>query len=160
MSKDMILHQLHIARGITSNYLKSFPEEIADIVPTGFNNNIRWNFGHIPVVTEKLVFAPVGENILLPKEFFAFFNAGTHPKDWEEPAPSFLEIDSILTEQKKRLINRFSDRLDEKLSKPFELRKNMTFHTIGELLLFSCYHEAMHIGTIKSMKKAIDAEKV
>jgi hypothetical protein len=45
-----IIHHMETVRRMTEQTMKEIPEEISDIIPKGFNNNIRWNFGHIVFV--------------------------------------------------------------------------------------------------------------
>lgn len=52
---------MEIVRGITMKSINRIPEEIVDIVPKGFNNNIHWNFGHIAFIQEKLVYGVLDE---------------------------------------------------------------------------------------------------
>jgi uncharacterized damage-inducible protein DinB len=153
-----IIRHLETVREITEQMIKKIPEEISDIVPKGFNNNIRWNFGHIASVQEKLVFRILGEEMGIPKEYEQFFGAGTKPADWEGTPPSLAEIAVVLTEQKTRIKDFIQGRLHEKLPTPFTNRAGITFYTLGETLLFSFYHEALHVETIKRLYRSISSK--
>lgn len=146
---------MEVVREITVKSINRIPEDIVDIVPIGFNNNIRWNFGHIAFIQEKLVYGVSGEKMSLPKEYEDFFSAGTKPADWKGTPPSLAEISAILTEQTERIKEFVPGRFSEKLSKPFTNRAGITFETLGETLLFSFYHEGMHMETIKRVYRAI-----
>lgn len=153
--EQTILNHMEVVRKITEKSIDRIPEEITDIVPEGFNNNIRWNFGHIAYIQEKLVYGVLGEKMSLPKEYEEFFSAGTKPADWKGTPPSMAEISAVLTEQTARIKEFVPGRFQEKLSIPFTNRAGITFHTLGETLLFSFYHEGMHIETIKRIYRAI-----
>jgi uncharacterized damage-inducible protein DinB len=154
--EQTIIRHMETVRGITEQTIKKIPEEISDIIPKGFNNNIRWNLGHIAFVQEKLVFGLLGEEMSIPKDYEQFFSAGTKPAEWEGTPPSLAEIAMILTEQKKRIKDFIiQGRLHEKLPTPFTNRGGITFYTVGETLLFSFYHEALHIETIKRLYRSI-----
>ena len=146
---------METVRGITNQSMKKIPEEISDLIPKGFNNNIRWNFGHIAFVQEKLVFGLLGEEMNIPKEYERLFGAGTNPTEWKETPPSFTEIAEILTEQKTRVKDFLQGRLHENLPTPFTNRGGITFYTVGEAFLFSFYHEALHIEAIKRLYQAV-----
>jgi DinB superfamily len=157
--EQTIIHHMETVRGITEQTIKRIPEEIADIIPKGFNNNIRWNFGHIAFVQEKLVFGLLGEEMSIPKNYEQFFAAGTKPAEWEGTPPSFAELAVILTEQKARIKDFIiKGRLHEKLPNPFTNRGGITFYTVGEAFLFSFYHEALHIETIKRLYRSISSK--
>ncbi|USK62359.1 DinB family protein [Peribacillus asahii] len=155
--EQTIIHHMETVRSITEQTLKKTPEEISDTIPKGFNNNIRWNFGHIAFIQEKLVFGLLGEEMNIPRDYERLFGAGTKPAEWKETPPSFAEIDEILTEQKTRIKNFIPGRFHEKLQTPFTNRAGITFYTFGEVLLFSFYHEALHIETIKRLYRTISS---
>ncbi|KON88209.1 DinB superfamily protein [Sporosarcina globispora] len=153
--EQTIFKHMETVRGITEKSINRIPEEISDIIPEGFNNSIRWNFGHIAFVQEKLVFGISGEAMKVPMNYEHFFGAGTKPADWTETLPSFTEIASVLSEQKPRIKTFLHGRLDQKLPSPFINRSGITFHTTGEAFLFGFYHEAMHMETIKRIYRSI-----
>lgn len=156
--EQTIIHHMKTVRKITEQTMEKMPEEILDVIPNNFNNNIRWNFGHIAFVQEKLVFGLLGEEMGIPKNYEQFFGAGTKPAEWKETPPPFTEIAAILTEQKVRIKNFIQGRLHEKLPTPFTNRGGITFYTVGEAFLFSFYHEAVHIETIKRLYQSISAK--
>ncbi|MDI2587953.1 DinB family protein [Psychrobacillus sp. NEAU-3TGS] len=153
--EQTILHHMETVRSITIKSINTIPEEITDIVPEGFNNNIRWNFGHIAFVQERLVYSVLGEKTSLPVEYEKFFGPGTKPADWKETPPTLTEISSILAEQTERIKRFVPERFSDKLPTPFTNRMGISFYTLGETLLFSFYHEAMHMETIKRIYKTI-----
>jgi DinB superfamily len=155
--EQTIFHHMETVRGITEQTIKRIPEEVSDLIPEGFNNNIRWNFGHIAYVQEKLVVGILGEEMNIPKDYERLFSAGTKPAEWNETPPSLTEIAMILTEQKTRIKGFLPGRLHEKLPTPFTNRAGITFYTAGEAFLFSFYHEALHIETIKRLYRSISS---
>ena len=65
--REFLFNQLKAVRGDTINVVKELSESQADSIPEGFNNNIRWNLGHVYVVQELFAFA-----------FINFFNFLAH----------------------------------------------------------------------------------
>ncbi|EWG11027.1 DinB family protein [Cytobacillus firmus] len=153
--EQKIFDHMETVRGITEKSIQRIPEDMADIIPEGFNNSIRWNFGHIAFVQEKLVFGISGETMNVPMNYERLFGAGTKPADWNEPPPSFKEIAFVLTEQKPRIKTFLHGRMDQKLPSPFTNRGGITFYTAGEAFLFGFYHEALHMETIKQIYRSI-----
>ncbi|GGJ66669.1 putative damage-inducible protein DinB [Anoxybacillus voinovskiensis] len=153
--EQTILRHMETVRGITEKTIEKIPEAIADIVPPGFANNIRWNFGHIAVVQEKLVLGVLSEEMGLPEAYGTFFAPSTKPEEWKETPPTLAEIAEVLKEQKRRIAQFIPGRWHDKLPTPFTNRAGITFYTVGETLLFSFYHEAMHIETIKRIYRAL-----
>ncbi|MGJ9457308.1 DinB family protein [Oceanobacillus sp. CF4.6] len=149
--EQTIFHHMRKVRGITEKSIKRIPEDTSEVIPKGYNNNIKWNFGHIAYVQENLVYGVVGEESGLPIEYKELFSPGTKPADWQIAPPSLSEIASILTEQQSRVEEFLTGRLEEKLTTAFTNSRGLTFNTLGETFLFSFYHEAMHMETIKSI---------
>ncbi|WP_419880897.1 DinB family protein [Peribacillus sp. B-H-3] len=156
--EDLIFRHMETVRGITENLIKKFPEETADIVPEGFNNSIRWNFGHIAFIQEKLVFGLLGKEGGLPEEYEEFFKAGSKPADWSDAPPSMSEIADELSKQKSRIRSFLESSMDIKFPEPFTNKAGIKLYTSGEAFLFSFFHEAMHIETIKLIYRKISSQ--
>lgn len=156
--EQIIMNHMDLVRSVTEKNLNKIPEELWDIIPYGFNNNIRWNFGHIAYVQEKIVFGLLGEPMGIPEEYERFFSAGTTPVEWDGTPPSLEEISQVLTEQKVRIKEFLEGRLEEKLPRPYTNKGGISFNTVGEIFLFSFYHEASHIETIKRLHQVISSK--
>lgn len=128
--------------------------ETLDRIPSGFNNSIRWNLGHILYVQEQIVFGLAGEQMAFPKSYEGLFGNGTKPVDWTTEPPSLETLIDGLKEQPARIQQAFSDRLETPLVKPF-----LGQETIGEIISFSLFHEGVHIGVIKGLQYAMKGEK-
>lgn len=153
--EEMIFRYMDTIRDYTIETIDKLPEETADVIPPGFNNNIRWNFGHIAFIQDRVTFKQLGEEMGVPKLYKLLFGPGTKPADWQFPAPTLDELSDELSNQKARIREFLSGRLDEKLDPPFTNGIGLTFHTIGECLLFTFYHEALHMEAIKRINLAI-----
>ncbi|NET74148.1 MAG: DinB family protein, partial [Sphaerospermopsis sp. SIO1G2] len=61
-------------------------------IPTGFDNNIAWNVGHIITVQQSLIYRLSGLQTHTSKPFAKLFNPGTSPADWAtNPDPAELQ---------------------------------------------------------------------
>lgn len=147
-----IFKQLDFARKSTLRVVEGLDEQTADIIPAGFNNNIRWHLGHIYTIQEQLSFHFAKEPLVLPADFKALFGNGTKPADWQVTPPSVAELVSMLTEQTERirvtLENRLADKATYKIG-------SLEFESVGELISFSMYHEGMHVTSIKDYKRLL-----
>ncbi|KZE36977.1 DinB superfamily protein [Bhargavaea cecembensis] len=157
--EDLIFRHMQTVRELTLKCLDDTPEEITGIVPAGYRNNIHWNFGHILFIQERLALEVAGEEMELPEKYRSYFSAGTKPSDWAGAPPTLVEIREALDTQTDRLQKLRAGRLDEPLPEPFTNRMGLTFRMAGETLLFSFYHEALHLETIRQMRKRIRADE-
>ncbi|QHE54016.1 DinB family protein [Pontibacillus sp. HMF3514] len=160
MNDEMIFQQMHFIRNRTVAALDATTEEMADIMPEGFNNSIRWNLGHIFVAQERLIHGFVQEEPQLPPHYVEWFNANTSPETWDKDAPTLSELREHLVQQPKRLEDKFKGRLSEKGPQPFKLGEDTVFTTLAEVVSFANWHEGLHQGTITSLKRAQGAEKL
>ncbi|WP_280771927.1 DinB family protein [Salipaludibacillus daqingensis] len=148
-----VIKQLSFVRQLTTNAVKGLSEKELDNVPENFNNNVRWNLGHIYVIQEKLAFHAANEAMQLPENFERLFARGTKPNDWNEEHPSIDKLLEMLTEQPNRIQKELGNRIDEKVNEPYTTSSGLTLMTIGEFLSFSLYHEGLHFNTIKLLKR-------
>jgi len=148
-----IFDQLKVIRTNTVNAVKELTENQADLVPEGFNNNIRWNLGHVYLVQERFAFGFTEEPMLMPDGFTELFGRDTKPSQWKVQPPTLPELIQLLEDQTSRIKEKLNNRLDEAVVKPFVMPSGLSLKTIGEFLTFSMYHEGMHVQTIKMLKK-------
>ena len=155
--REFLFNQLKVVRSNTINAVKELSESQVDSVPKEFNNNIRWNLGHIYLVQEKFAFGflPESELMQMPEGFTELFGKDTKPSEWKVQPPTLAELIKLLEDQTSRIKEKLDDRLDEVLAKPFNMPSGLTLKTIGEFLTFSMYHEGMHVQTIRILKKLI-----
>lgn len=149
---NYLFEQLDFVRNVTVSIANEVSESQADEIPEGFNNNIRWNLGHIYLVQEQFAFNFAQEPMQIPEGFRDVFAKGTKPTDWTVQPPQLSELIELLKEQPIRIREKLIHRLDEKVVNPFTLG-GLTLNTIGEFLTLSLYHEGGHTQTIKMLKK-------
>jgi uncharacterized damage-inducible protein DinB len=155
MTNDMVLRQVEVVRAITLQKLESITEDEADIMPKGFNNTIRWNFGHILIVQDQLASNFAGLPQQLSQEFITLFGNRTRPSEWQVEPPTLKTLKYELEKQNAYIKESLGNRLQEKAVKPF-VRLGFKMETIGEILAFSLHHEGMHTGVIYAIQRAIN----
>jgi hypothetical protein len=155
MNEEMLFQQMNFIRTRTITALDATSETIVTEIPNGFKNNLLWNFGHIFLAQDNLLYSFLKEKHNVPPHYLELFNMGSSPHNWNLKPPSLSEIRSHLIEQPDRIMESFSGRLNEKGEKPFTLRSNIQFHTLGEVLGFANWHEGLHQGYINSIKRAL-----
>lgn len=156
MNEEMLFTLLETARTGTlaaAKKVESDYSDFADTIPEGFNNNVRWNLGHIATITDQLANYPAGEKPDLAKPFHKSFANGSSPKNWNDETPSLDDIIQALEEQPKKLKEKFAGRLSDPLPQPFSL-VGVEFKTVSDLIAFNLYHEGLHTGQINTMLRA------
>ncbi|WP_027415987.1 DinB family protein [Aneurinibacillus terranovensis] len=150
--------QFEHARGGTLRVLDSIPAGMADVMPPGFRNTIRWNAGHILVVAEQFLFGLLAEQMQMPKEYKDLFGNGTKPADWTGDIPSLEVLVGQLKEQGERAKDILAGRSGRKLAKPYPLGSGRTLETSDDVFNLALYHEANHTGYIQALKRTIEGQ--
>ncbi len=141
-------------RGFTLGIIKDLSHEQLLTIPTGFNNNILWQIGHLLYEQYQFFYGFTGQPLPLPEggaeAYKALFDNGTSPKTWETPPDvagilaEFASIsDTIIADANAGKFDGFQGR---------ELRPGLLLNDINHLAAFHCVHEGMHMGAIKAIK--------
>ena len=148
---NFILDQLNFIRRQTINYVKDMSDNKVQVIPTGLNNNIIWNLGHIYVVLEKFAFQLSEEPTKYPVNMNKLFDPGTQPSTWDMEAPTISQIVYLLSEQMERIELTLPDKMKNEIPTPYKSSTGLTFNTVEQLMGFCIYHEAMHFAVIKNI---------
>ncbi|KAA3640308.1 MAG: DinB family protein [Bacteroidetes bacterium] len=133
--------------------IKGLSQEQFNKIPDGFNNNIAWNFGHIIVTQQLLVYALSGAKTIIPTDIINLYRKGTSPttpvtQEQIDELKSYL--DSAIDQTEKDLAaGVFGD------YKEYPTSYGITLHNLEEAIIFNNMHEAMHLGYIMAMKRAL-----
>ncbi|WP_416147655.1 DinB family protein [Salipaludibacillus sp. HK11] len=155
--ENYIFKQLRFVRDNTIGHVEEMNDETALTIPEGFNNNIKWNLGHIFVVQEKFAFYSAREEMNIPDRFTELFNPGTKPGDWGEEVPSIHELIFLLENQVRRVEQVLKFKVKEDVEQPYTTSTGLTLSTVEEFLSFCLYHEGMHFDAIKSINRIIQS---
>jgi uncharacterized damage-inducible protein DinB len=160
MEDSQLFKQMDFIRMRTIAALDNTTEEMADAVPGGFKNSIRWNLGHIYLTHEKLIHSFAGEEGKIPEGFLEWFGFNTSPDQWETAAPSLMDLKELLSGQPKRMREKFTGRLSERGEKPITMTKDIAFETLAEVVSFTNWHEGLHQGAITTIKRVQGIENL
>jgi hypothetical protein len=160
LNDQKIFKHMRFVRGVTIKALETTTETLADEIPFGFKNSIRWNLGHIYVIHELLAYQFSGGNPSLPTNYNELFQRATSPLTWDSTPPTLTELSHYLLNQVDRLERDFADHIKEQALHTFKPTNEVEYNSIGEILNFAIWHEGNHLGTIKSIKRACGVEKL
>ncbi|MCJ7842371.1 DinB family protein [Lederbergia sp. NSJ-179] len=151
------LRQFSFSRSSTIRTLERIAVDKWDIQPDGFSNTIRWNAGHVFVVTEILLNKADHSYTMKNPDWSAFFAPGTRPSEWSEEAPSHQVLIDALTEQKAKTREEFFGKSNQPASESFSIGSHI-MGTVDSLIQFATWHEGSHLGIIQSLDKITQFE--
>lgn len=145
---EVLFEQLHTYRRELLKVVEDVSEDEADIVPDGFNNNIRWNLGHVVLDQYLWIRVLTKEDMPVPMSFNQWFGYGTNPSHFTDKTPSLSELISLLQEQPRFIEQQYRDRLEEEYPPT-----DMGMHTLEQVLVRTIFHEGLHMGAIQAIKR-------
>lgn len=145
-----------ISRQTRRNFIElidSLSIEQLNEIPTGLNNNIAWNFGHIVVTQQLLCYSLAGLSPKMDASLIAKYRKGAKPDD-------FIDAEEINT--LKSLSYSLLDELENDLKttifsnyKPYPTSYGFELTNIDDAVSFFAIHESMHYGIALTVKKMV-----
>ena len=140
-------------RSFLLEVIKELSVEQLNIVPTGFNNNIIWNLGHLVAAQQGICYTRAGLNPWAEEAFMNTYKSGTKPNS---------EISTEQIEKIKELLFSSVDMLENDYKKnlwpvypAWTTRSGIEINSIDEAIEFLNYHEGLHSGYIMAMSKIV-----
>lgn len=132
------------------------PLTLAEVneIPQGFNNSIAWNVAHILVTQQLLHYKLSGKETLLDSAFVERFRKGTSADEglskteWENCLNLLQSLAEVL--ERDYFAQQFGAYTTYPTSYGYEIQ------SIEDAIQFNNVHEALHLGYIMSMKRALN----
>lgn len=122
-------------------------------IPTGFNNNIAWNLGHLVASQQILCYKLSGLPMHISSDFAGRYGKGSKPEgplsqeNLNEITSNIVDHISTLESDLKE--NKFTD------FNSYQTSYGIRLENISETLQFMKMHEALHLGYIMAQKRAL-----
>jgi hypothetical protein len=142
---------LRISRDLVIKELEGLTLDQIHAVPAGFKNSIAWNVAHLVVTQQLLHYKLSGLNCLCPDELIEGYKKGTVPeKDFTEE--EFDEVKDLFLGLPNTLEEDFEAGIFENYI-AYPTSTGLNIDSLETALLFNNYHEGIHYGIIRSIKK-------
>lgn len=139
-SRELVVKELE---GLTLNQIHKTPE--------GFKNNIAWNVSHLVVTQQLLHYKLSGLNCLCPDELIETHRKGTSPtKIFTQE--EFDEVLELLVGLPNTLEEDFEAGIFESYTE-YPTSTGFVLTSIQNAIAFNNFHEGIHYGIIRSIKK-------
>ncbi|MFT4759494.1 MAG: hypothetical protein ACI9XO_002507 [Paraglaciecola sp.] len=122
-------------------------------IPKGFNNNMIWNFAHVIITQQLLVYKMAGLPMHIHNEQVELFRKGSKPERMFDAA-YFEELKALAdstyqqfkTDKKAGLFKEY---------KTYATSYGVTLNNPEDAIAFNNMHEAMHLGYMIALKKVL-----
>lgn len=149
------MHPTHIfkqSRNLITAVTSTLTDDQLFMIPTGFDNNIAWNLGHIVAVQQSLTYRLAGLPTLTTREQNRMFRPGTSPADWAE-RPDPAELRRLLAESTEQLLADYPDKFTS--FQPYTTTTGFSLASIHEAVAFNDFHEGLHLGAILALRNLV-----
>ncbi|SDR66337.1 DinB superfamily protein [Polaribacter sp. KT25b] len=144
---------LRTSRNLVLKELEGLTLEQIHEIPTGFKNNIAWNVAHLVVTQQLLNYKLAGLDCLCSDELIEDYKKGTLPsKTFTEE--EFEEIKDLLLGLPDTLEEDYKAGIFESF-KEYPTSTGFVLTTIESAISFNNFHEGIHYGIIRSIKKIV-----
>ena len=140
-------------RGRIRAFAESISAEDAAKIPTGFNNNIAWNIGHISVTQQLLCYRLSGLPLAVDDAWVEMFGKGSKPADWTDP-PEYSSLFAPLTELAAKFETDYREGIFKEFQ-PYKTSAGIELNTIDEAVTFNNLHEGIHLGYAMALRRAL-----
>jgi hypothetical protein len=129
-------------------------------IPTGFGNNVLWNFGHLVVSQQFLTYQLAGLDVNVSEDWQAYFIEGSNPKNWPEDMPDTLDF-AALCEQSLVLVTQTQQdwqagRFAETQTQfPYSTSFGGVLTSVSQAIHYNNFHEGVHFSTLRTIKRLI-----
>lgn len=143
-----------------TDYRKLMLKVVADVddaamthIPSGFNNHILWNLGHLAVTQQLLTYGRCKLPLNVPESWPDLFRKGTSPRTWGE-VPDANEVKAALRELPEQFAadyraGRFGG------FEPYQTATGPLLETVEDAVIFNDFHEGLHLGAILALRKLV-----
>lgn len=147
------LELLKATRQNTIKLISSYSLDQLNSIPTGFNNNLMWNFGHVIATQQLLIYNLSGLKMYADNELIKAYRKGSRPTTFIEKV-EYDELMELANSTVEDLEKDYHDELFQEY-KIYTTSYNITLSTIEQAINFNNLHEALHLGTCLAMKKFV-----
>jgi len=122
-------------------------------IPTGFNNNLIWNLGHVIATQQLLCYGLAKQPTTISKDFIDRYRKGTKPNGPVDGAEGSFIKDRLFA-----TVDQFEAdliRLDFSSFKSYATSYGVELNNVGQGLSFNNTHEGMHLGVMLALRKLV-----
>lgn len=124
-------------------------------IPTGFNNNLAWQLGHVIVSQQILCYRLAGKDFVINNDLIDRYKNGSRPEQYiDEQEIDLLKgyLISTIDQLEKGLDSGLFDQFNAYTISTFP---GLTLENIHDAVAFVVAHDALHYGCSTSLKRLI-----
>lgn len=124
-------------------------------IPTGFKNNLAWQFGHVIVSQQILCYRLAGQKFVINDELIDRYKNGSKPESYITEEEINLLKEYMLSTIDQLEIDLKNGVFDNYTPYTISTYAGFTLENVNDALTFIVSHDALHYGCSISMKKLV-----
>jgi hypothetical protein len=152
---EQIINTIKASRKKLLSIVEGLTVEQLNKIPTGFNNNLAWQIGHLVVSQQVLCYRLSGIDFVIDPSLIDKYKNGSKPEGFIAEA----EINQLKTYLLDTIDQLVIDLLEEKFAgfKPYTISTYSGFELkrIEDVITFVLNHDGLHLGCSMMMKKLV-----
>ncbi len=141
---------------VTRNNIKTIISKLnlkqLNTIPTGFNNSIAWQLGHVIATQQLLCYGLTNNAFTINNTIIDKYRKGSFPQKINQD--ELDELLNLLTVTSKKLALDYTNELFKTFS-TYETSFGFTLNNIEEAIIMNNVHEGLHLGNIMALNKLI-----
>ncbi|MFD0940721.1 DinB family protein [Pedobacter boryungensis] len=143
------------ARNKLLSHIADLTTDELNYIPTGFNNNLAWQMGHLVVSQQLLCYRLSGNELVIEKELVDLYKNGSKPERYISAAEieqmkGYLlsTIDQLAIDLEQNLFDNYN---------PYTISTfpGLTLTSIDDAVAFIACHDGLHYGCCLGLKKLV-----
>ena len=152
---EKIIQVLKACRSKWLTMLNELTTDQLNKIPTGFSNNLAWQFGHVIVSQQILCYRMAGQKFVINEELIDRYKNGSRPENYiSEEEINLLKgymlntIDQLEIDLKNGLFDNYT---------PYTISTyvGLTLENVNDALTFIVSHDALHYGCSIGLKRLV-----
>jgi len=139
--------------------LLSLVEELTieelNYIPTGFNNNLAWQIGHLVVSQQILCYKLAGQKFVIENELIDLYKNGSKPERAFSEAEIAQMKGYLLSTINQLEIDLTNGTFDNYTSYAISTYPGITLNSVNDAVTFIVSHDGLHYGCSLIMKRLV-----
>ena len=124
-------------------------------IPTGFNNNLAWQFGHVIVSQQILCYRLAGQKFVIDEELIDRYKNGSKPEGYINEGEINLLKEYMLSTIAQLEIDLKNGVFNNYTPYTISTYAGFTLENVNDALTFIVSHDALHYGCSIGLKRLV-----
>ena len=152
---EKIIQVLKACRSKWLSMLNELSTDQLNKIPTGFSNNLAWQFGHVIVSQQILCYRMAGQKFVINEDLIDRYKNGSKPENYISEEEINLLKGYMLSTINQLEIDLKNGVFDNYTPYTISTYVGLTLENVNDALTFIVSHDALHYGCSIGLKRLI-----